>query len=329
MARIDFTYLSQRDVIDAGLTVGDAVELVRASFAEHAAKAYENPPKPGIHPRPDAFLHAMPGYLPRRRVAGIKWVSGFATNPGRGLPTIMGLIVLNDVTTGQPVAVMNAAYVTVLRTAAASALAAKHLANPGAGVIGLVGAGVQGRYHLRFMDWALSGLRRARVFDVDAGALADLVSSIGPEVSFAVEAVGSAADAIAGADIVITATGKLDEPIFEEAWVEAGALVLPVHPRGWEGDMMDKADRMIVDDRAQFESYLDGVYPRLRRADAELGEVITGAIPGRLSPTERILNFNLGLAIHDVLMANEVSRRCRAKGLGTSLTLSDGEIPWV
>jgi ornithine cyclodeaminase/alanine dehydrogenase len=330
-ATIQFLYLSQGDVVEVGPTLGEAVDWAEEVLREHGAKRYQNPPKPALHTRPDAFNHAMPGYLPGLGVAGLKWVSGFSANPGRGLPAIMGLIVLNDVDTGQPLAVMDCAYITALRTAAVSGVAARHLANPDAAILGLVGAGVQGRYNLLMLNEVLPEIRRARVCEIDAEILERFIAWAGEQVPFPVEAAATPEQAIRGADVVVTATGKLDRPLFMEPWVEEGALVLPVHSQGWEAAMLDKADRLIVDDWGQFSAFLGpphGAYERLRECDAELGEVVLGDKPGRQNRAQRILDFNPGIAIHDVAFASRVLERARAKGLGLTLTLQDDGLPF-
>ena len=160
-----------------------------------------------------------------------------------------------------------------------------------------------------------------------------LLRQPGAALPFAVEAGRSAEDVIRGADVVITATGKLDRPIFEEGWVGEGALVLPVHSAGWAFDMLETADRLVCDDLGQFRAFLGpphGFYDRLPEVDAELGEIVVGAKPGRESAGERIIvDFNLGIAIHDVAMASGVLARAQAQGLGRRLALTDGAFPHV
>lgn len=329
MEPIEVLFLSMEEVIGAGLSFADAVASVETSFREHGAKRCENPPKPGIHPLPDAFIHAMPAYLPDRDAAGMKWVGGFSGNPAKGFPSITGVIVLNDTGTGRPLAIMDCAYITALRTAAASGVAARHLANPDAAVIGVVGAGVQGRYNALALKEVLPAITEVRAYDTDAAALDGFVAAVGEGAAFAVRAARSAEDAIAGADVIVTATGKLDGPIFRESWVKAGALVLPIHHEGWEEAMIEKADRLIVDDWAQLKPFLEGLYPALRAPDAELGEIVAGVKPGRENPEHRIVDFNLGIAVHDIVMATEVLARARAKGLGTPLTLMAGDMPYA
>jgi ornithine cyclodeaminase/alanine dehydrogenase-like protein (mu-crystallin family) len=173
---------------------------------------------------------------------------------------------------------------------------------------------------------ALPNLERVQVYDVDAARLAAFIADLGAAGSFAVESSASAAAAMAGAHVIVTATGKLDAPIFLEPWVGEGALVLPVHSAGWEAAMIERADRLIVDDRSQFKSFLGPLYPKLREPDAELGKIVAGDAAGRTDPAERIVDFNPGIAIHDVLMAAEVLRRAHELGFGTQLTLMDGDV---
>ena len=99
----------------------DVIAALEAMFREKGAGRVEMPPKPGIHPRADAFIHAMPAYIPALGAAGIKWVSGYPDNQANGLPYIAGLLILNDPETGVPLAVMDAPWITAQRTGAATA----------------------------------------------------------------------------------------------------------------------------------------------------------------------------------------------------------------
>ncbi len=123
-------YLSRADVEAVALDMPAIIGLLETAFREKGAGRVEMPPKPGIHPRPDAFIHAMPAYIPALEAAGIKWVSGFPENVARGLPYISGLIVLNDAETGLPYCVMDCTWITAYRTGAASALSASTSRGP-------------------------------------------------------------------------------------------------------------------------------------------------------------------------------------------------------
>ncbi|HXI04634.1 MAG TPA: hypothetical protein VNI57_15775, partial [Candidatus Saccharimonadales bacterium] len=131
MAAGEILYLSRADVEAAAVGMPEIIERVEAAFREKGEGRAEMPPKPGIHPGApgeDNFIHAMPALLPRMGAAGIKWVSGFPGNRDRGLPYITGLLILNDPETGLPRAVIDASWITAMRTAAATAVAARHLA---------------------------------------------------------------------------------------------------------------------------------------------------------------------------------------------------------
>ncbi|MCD6537954.1 hypothetical protein J7L18_05025 [Candidatus Bathyarchaeota archaeon] len=105
----ELLYLCRRDVEDIGLTMKEIIDAVEDVFQEKGLGRVEMPPKPGIHPKWDAFIHAMPTYIPRLKLAGIKWVSGYPENYKLGLPYITGLLILNDPETGVPVCVMDCA----------------------------------------------------------------------------------------------------------------------------------------------------------------------------------------------------------------------------
>ena len=115
MAENKILYLSRADVETVNLPMKQIIDLLEIAFREKGNGNVEMPPKPGIHTMPDAFIHAMPAYIPSMPSAGIKWVSGYPENFKRGLPYITGLMILNDVETGTPYAVLDCAW-TFIRT---------------------------------------------------------------------------------------------------------------------------------------------------------------------------------------------------------------------
>src|SRR5918992_5496000 len=134
-------YLSREEVASLLPDVPEQLALVEATYRAVAAGRVELPPKPGIHPRPDSFIHAMPAYLQDDDVAALKWVAGYPQNKDRGLPYISGLITVNDADTGAPVAVMDAAEITAARTAAATGVCVRRWAPDGWGRAAIVGCG--------------------------------------------------------------------------------------------------------------------------------------------------------------------------------------------
>lgn len=330
MKCIELLYLSQEDVVAAGMTMPETIAVVEDVLREHGLGATENPPKPGVHPA-NSFIHAMPGYLPRKRAAGLKWVSSFSGNTGLGMPPVMGLIILNDVQTGQPLAVMDCRWITAMRTGAVSAVAARYLAAKKATVVGIIGAGIQGRYNLLALAAVQPQLELVRVFDINRRTADGLVDVLSGELKLRFEVERSAQAVIEGADIIVTATGRLDQPVFKERWIAPGSLVLPVHHRGWENRTLHAVDKFITDDWQQLKlahEKVGGFDGPLPDRHAELGQIIGGLKPGRENETERIIDFNYGLAIEDVAVAGEIYIRAKAKGLGRILPLMEGELPY-
>jgi ornithine cyclodeaminase/alanine dehydrogenase len=332
MEPVELIYLSQEDVVSLKMPIGDVITVVENVLREHGLGHFENPPKPGIHPQPDAFIHGMPGYLPRQKAAGLKWVSSFSSNAGLGIPPVMGLFILNDVQTGQPLAVMDCRWITAMRTGAVSAVAARHLAKKKSAAIGIVGAGIQGRYNLLALAAVMPALERVRVFDINPRTCDDFVAAFAGDLQLQFEIGPSPRDVIEGADIIVTATGRLDQPIFKEKWISPGTLVLPVHHRGWENSTLHRMDKFVTDDWQQLKlahETVGGFDGPLPERHAELGQIITGEKPGRENEEERIIDFNYGLAIEDVAMANEIYMRAKAKGLGQILPLMKADLPYT
>ena len=164
-------YLSRRDVETIHLPMREVIDALEAMFKEKGAGKVEMPPKPGIHTRLDAFIHAMPAYIPSLESAGMKWVSGYPANQQKGLPYITGLLILNDPETGIPIAVMDCTWITAKRTGAATGIAARYLARQDSSTVGIVACGVQGRSNLEALR-ALFPIQRVLAYDTSPAALA-------------------------------------------------------------------------------------------------------------------------------------------------------------
>src|SRR5512141_1633962 len=165
MAEHKILYLSRAEVERANLSMKEIIGLLEKAFLEKGNGNVEMPPKPGIHTMPDAFIHSMPAYIPSMHSAGIKWVSGYPENFKRGLPYISGLMIMNDSETGIPYAVMDCAWITAMRTGAASALSAKYLARPDSETVGILACGVQGRTNLEALA-CLFPVKQAFAYDI-------------------------------------------------------------------------------------------------------------------------------------------------------------------
>jgi ornithine cyclodeaminase/alanine dehydrogenase len=317
-------YLSRADVEAVGVTMQEIIDTLEVAFREHGEGHAEMPPKPGVHSRPDAFIHAMPAYIPALHAIGMKWVSGYPANQQRGLPYISGLIILNDDDTGLPLAVMDCTWITGMRTGAATALAARHLARPDSQTVGILGCGVQGRTNLEALH-VLFPLKRVVAYDTSAANAgryaAELRQRWGLEVTIAKEP----REAVTGCDLVVTAGPILRVPhaTIQPGWLDAGAFASLVDfDSYWSGPAMRQVDKFCTDDVPQLEHYRHiGYFQDIPPVYASLGELVTGQKPGRQSPAERTMTCNLGLALDDMATAPIVYRRAVEQGIGVWLPL--------
>jgi ornithine cyclodeaminase/alanine dehydrogenase-like protein (mu-crystallin family) len=312
-------YLSRADVESVRMPMTEIIALLEQAFMEKGKGQVEMPPKPGIHTMPDAFIHAMPAYIPAMRSAGIKWVSGYPGNFKRGLPYISGLIVLNDVETGLPCAVMDCTWITAMRTGAASALSAKYLARPDSGSIGVLACGVQGRANLEALS-CLFPIRRAYAYDVIPEVQERFVAEMTAPLGIEILSVKEPKQAVAEADLVVTSGPILKHPIptIEKDWLRPGAFGSAVDfDSYWSGEALAQMDRIATDDHAQFRYYRSvGYFQRTPEPYADLGELVAGIKPGRQDEKERTLAINLGLALDDMAIAPTIHQRAIEKGLG-------------
>jgi ornithine cyclodeaminase/alanine dehydrogenase-like protein (mu-crystallin family) len=317
-------YLSRADVAAAGLDVKTMIGLLETAFREKGHGRVEMPPKPGIHPRPDSFLHAMPAYIPAMKSAGIKWVGGYPANQSLGLPYITGLLVLNDVETGLPYAVMDCTWITAYRTAAASALSATRLARPESRTAGILACGVQGRSHLEALA-AVFPLARVFAYDVRRDVQDRFVDDMRAQFDFEVVGVPDPRGAVVDSDLVVTSGPilKHPDPTIPSGWLRAGAFASAVDfDSYWSGAALAEFDKVTTDDLAQFHYYrAAGYFQQTPEPCADLGELVAGLKPGRERAEERTLAVNLGLALDDMAVAPAVFHLARQRGLGTPLPL--------
>jgi len=324
MSDAQVLYLSRADVERVGLDMRSIIRQLEDAFREKGQGKVEMPPKPGIHTQPDAFIHAMPAYIPSLRSAGLKWVSGYPENQKRGLPYISGLLVLNDVETGLPYAVMDCTWITAYRTGAATGLSAKYLARPDSQVAGILACGVQGRTNLEALA-ALFPLRRVYAFDIVAAAQERYVAEMGAKLGIEIVGVDDPKKAVVESDLVVTSGPilKHPQPTIDKGWLRPGAFASAVDfDSYWRPAALAEFDKLSTDDHAQFQYYRSvGYFQATPDPYADLGEIVAGLKPGRQEARERTMAMNLGLALDDMAVAPEIFRRAQSMGIGTRLPL--------
>jgi ornithine cyclodeaminase/alanine dehydrogenase len=304
-------FLSRAEVADLLPEVSEQLDLVEHAYRALAAGRVELPPKPGVHPRKDSFLHAMPAYLRDEDVVTLKWVGGYPANKAKGLPYITGLIVVNDAETGLPVAVMDGAEITAARTAAASGVCVRRFAPEGWSRAAILGCGEQGLFHARLLRALEPGVE-IRAWDPHPERIARLGDLV--------QAASGWEEALAGADVVVTAGPIVEDPPsplrpehLGERW-----LALPIDFDFYFGkEAVAAADLFLADDVGQFEYYREQGH--FQGWPAPAGNVGEGL--GRESSPDRVLCCNLGIGALDAAFANVVLERARAAGAGTELEL--------
>lgn len=324
MSQQKILYLAQAEVASVGVTMKEILDALFVAFREHGEGKVEMPPKPGIHTQPDAFIHAMPAFIPALHSAGMKWVSGYPENYKRDLPYITGLLILNDAETGVPLAVMDCAWITAMRTGAATAVAAKYLARPESESVGILGCGVQGRSNLEALQ-VLFPLKRVVAYDT-LPAQAERFAQFARE-RFGLDAVIAqhARQAVEELDLIVTAGPILHKPhaTIQAGWMKPGAFASLVDfDSYWAGAAMKETTKFCTDDVPQLEHYRRiGYFQDIPPIYASVGELVAGKKHGRENATERTMTCNLGLALDDMATAPIVYRRAKERGIGTWLEL--------
>jgi ornithine cyclodeaminase/alanine dehydrogenase-like protein (mu-crystallin family) len=325
MSKQEILYLSQQDVVAVNLPMSDIIQALEVAFREKGEGRTEMPPKPGIHPGGgDNFIHAMPAYIPALKAAGIKWVSGFTENFKRGLPYITGLLILNDVETGLPLAVMDCVWITAMRTGAATALSARFLARKDSSAVGILGCGVQGRTNLEALK-VLFPVKRVRAYDTDPAISGRYASEMSKRFNIDVTPVPRPQEAVKGCDIVVTAGPILKKPhrTIRPGWFEEGSFASLVDfDSYWHPDAMKESSKFCTDDVAQLMHYKGaGYFQDIPPIHADLGQLVAGEKRGRENARERTMTANLGLAIDDMAVAPKIYERALEMGIGKRLPL--------
>jgi N-[(2S)-2-amino-2-carboxyethyl]-L-glutamate dehydrogenase len=329
-------YLSRADVAEvAGDTSDLYVEAVRRALVLHASGRVVQPLKPYLRWRGEENhiadrIIAMPAYLGGEDEAvGIKWVGSKHDNPvKRGIPRASAVIVLNDPQTHYPVCVMEGGLISGMRTAAVTALACEHLARRDFRSIGVVGCGEIGTLQVRTLLERFPAITNVHLYDVwpeNAVRLAAEARRRKPGAYVHIE--NSAAEAVSAADVVVPCT-TTDTPYIEFAWLRRGAFVCNISVMDVKKSVFLLADKVVVDDWDQAnrekktinQLVLEGRFSR-EELHAELGEIVSGAKPGRENDEEIILLNPMGMAAEDIACASAIYTAAVARGIGQHLDL--------
>jgi len=311
--------LSEHDVHEL-LTMSECIAVMEDAFAALARGEVVNPLRHLIRASDSAsILGLMPAWRGGAApVYGLKEVCVFPSNPSRGLDTHLGAVLLHSGETGELLAIVNAAAVTAIRTAAVSAVATRLLAREDAAILAILGAGAQAKSHLDAIP-LVRNIREVRIFSRSR----EKAEALG-------HAVASAEEAVTGADIIVTATSSR-EPVVRRDWVLRGAHINAVGSSIATARELDSAtvacSSLYVDRREstvnESGDYLFAVREKAisgpDHIQGELGEILTGKSAGRKSPDEITLFKSLGLAIEDLACATFLYDKARRLGRGVTV----------
>ena len=320
--------LSHADVL-AALPPDECADAMAAVLAAHARGEAHMPLRSVVRfPGAEGFMGLMPAWRGGPNpVFALKSLCLMPGNPARGLDTHQGTVTLYDGEIGVPTAVLDASAVTGVRTAAVSAVATRLLAREDARILAILGAGVQARAHLQ----ALARVRpfdEIRVYSPTANNAA-AVAAAGDGLATVAR---SAQEAVRGADVVVTATTSR-EPVLSRAWLGEGAHVNAVGastPSARELDVDTvAASALFCDSRESLRNEAgefllaleQGAISGEDHVRGELGEVLAGAAPGRLDPSELTVFRSLGLAVEDLAAAEHAVAAARRLGIGIEVEL--------
>jgi ornithine cyclodeaminase len=321
-----------RSEVERLLDLDGLREAVAKAMADLSAGRASMPVRiAAIVPERDALLAAMPAYLPSSRALTTKLVSLFPRNTDR--PTHQAVIVVFDADSGSPLALMDGEAITAARTAAGSALATDLLARKDSRTLVVIGTGVQARAHLRAIT-RVREFREVRIAGHHVSKARELATEASAWLGEKVRAVDTYADAIRGADVVSAATHS-PEPVVRREWLSAGAHVNSVgyNTAGREVDGATFRDALLVvesrdaalapppagsNDIAM--AIAEGAMTR-EHVHAELGELVSGARPGRADPAQITLYKSVGVAVQDAAAAAMVLDAARKSGVGRTIEL--------
>jgi ornithine cyclodeaminase len=309
------------------LPMRDCIEVMERALAALARGEVVQPVRLMMRTADESGLLAlMPAHVGGIGI-GFKAVTVFHGNDAVGLPSHQGLITLLDAETGTPLAIMDGTRITAMRTAAVSAVATRHLANPDASVLAIFGTGVQARAHAHAIA-CVRDLRAVRIWGRRPEQTDALAAELASDLPCEVFAVTDAADGVDGADIVVTATASptpvLPPAVAPGAHVNAVGAYTPT-TRELPSELV-AAGRLFVDDRTAALSEAGDILLAIADGAIDeshvvgtLGEVIVGSLPGRTDPSQITIFESLGLGLEDIAAAAHVFAAALDAGVGTEV----------
>jgi len=322
--------LSREDIASV-LEMDDVIDAVERAFVDFAKGRAKMPPRSIMDfPENDGWVGIMSAAIETAGSIGTKVVTVFKNNAGKSMPTTMATILLNDASTGEPLAIMEAGLITAMRTGAASAIATKYLARKDSHVVGLFGAGIQAKYQL----FGVSRVRKVgnvKQYTPTKARQKKFAEEMEKEIGAKIQIVGNPKEAVQNSDIVITATTS-PTPVFNGKWVSDGTHINAIgahtkDTRELDTTLIEKA-KIVVDLReAALKEAGEIVIPKAEGKKlniyAELSELVSGKKKGRTSDSEVTVYKGCGIALEDLAVAKLAYDLATKKALGKNIHLQN------
>ena len=333
MSNITIKTISQEDV--ALIFKGNAnaiYDIIEDSFKKYLAGDIIMPDKISqiFDPVSQNRINCMPATLINEKICGTKWVSVFPSNAPKGIQNVTGIMLLSELETGFPIAVIDGTLSTKMRTAAVGCTAAKYLAPSKVEIIGVIGAGEEARMHFTLLKHMFPSIKECRVSslntEIEQGFI-DKFKDIVPDVKF-ITCNNDSHICANGADIIVTAISG-QSPVLKAADINKGGLY--IHVGGWEDEygVAKKANKIVCDEwevvkhRSQTlcRMYKEGL---LKDEDihANLSDLIAGTKVGRENDDEFIYFNSVGLSYIDINFANYIYQEAKRRGLGQDVVIA-------
>ncbi len=322
-------FLAEND-IKSILSMKESIALMRDAFSQISQGKVTTPLRTNINiPGHDADVLFMPVHSVENDLIGLKMVTVFKNNPMAGYPLIHALIILMDGRNGKPLAVMDGEYITALRTGAAGGLASDLLARPDAKILGVIGAGVQGRTQMAAVC-EVRDIKKVIIMDKDPVIAGNLAEYANNDLKIDTE-VNPAENRISACDIICTATSS-STPVFSDSDLKDGVHINAIgayqpDKREIPGETIKRA-KLVVDQRSACLSEAGDIIIPIREQlidedhiHAELGEIVIGRQKGRSDDSEITVFKSVGNAAQDLVTAGEIFSKARNLEIGTCVTL--------
>lgn len=325
---MDVLWLDQSDV-QSLLDMPSTIEAVEKGFEQHGLKKVQMPVKSYLFfEKHNGDLRTMPAYMEEEDIAGVKIVNVHPDNRQRGLPTVMGVVVLHSTQTGEPLVIMDGTFLTDMRTGAAGGVAAKYLARKDSHVVGMVGVGDQARTQLLALSQVMD-IQEVKLFCRNMAHCDHFEKDMSHVINCEFLKKDKIQD-VCACDILVTTT-PVREPLVMSEWVQEGTHINAIGADAKGKEELDPRLLMratvIVDDMLQASSSGEVNVPlskgmiTAKDICCELGEIVAGIRPGRQSDDEITIFDSTGLAVQDMVTANMIYRKALEQDIGQNIRI--------